>query len=35
MGVLMVVTGVGFLTGAVSGVSVWLLDTFPVLQNIG
>ena len=35
MGVLMVVTGIGFLTGAVSGVSVWLLETFPALQNIG
>ncbi|WP_407147945.1 cytochrome c biogenesis CcdA family protein [Bradyrhizobium sp. ORS 86] len=35
MGVLMVVTGIGFLTGAVSSVSVWLLETFPALQNIG
>ena len=35
MGVLMVITGIGFLTGAVSGVSVWLLETFPALQNIG
>ena len=35
MGVLMVVTGIGFLTGAVSSVSVWLLEAFPALQNIG
>ena len=35
MGVLMIVTGVGFLTGAVSDVSIWLLETFPSLQNIG
>jgi cytochrome c-type biogenesis protein len=35
MGVLMVVTGIGFLTGAVSNVSIWLLETFPALQNFG
>jgi cytochrome c-type biogenesis protein len=35
MGVLLVITGIGFLTGAMSSVSVWLLDTFPALQNIG
>lgn len=35
MGVLMVVTGIGFLTGAVSNVSIWLLETFPALQSIG
>ena len=35
MGVLLVITGIGFLTGAVSSVSVWLLDTFPGLQNFG
>src|SRR4051812_36123140 len=35
MGVLMVITGVGFLTGAVSNVSIWLLETFPALQTIG
>src|SRR6201996_2337678 len=35
MGVLMVVTGIGFLTGAVSSVSIWLLETFPSLQTIG
>ena len=35
MGVLLVVTGIGFLTGAVSNVSVWLLETFPSLQRFG
>jgi cytochrome c-type biogenesis protein len=35
MGVLMVMTGIGFLTGAVSSVSIWLLETFPSLQNFG
>ena len=35
MGVLMVATGIGFLTGAVSSASVWLLETFPVLQSFG
>jgi cytochrome c-type biogenesis protein len=35
MGVLMVLTGIGFLTGAVSDLSIWLLETFPALQNIG
>ncbi|MGA7809567.1 cytochrome c biogenesis CcdA family protein [Bradyrhizobium sp.] len=35
MGVLMIITGIGFLTGAVSSVSIWLLETFPSLQNFG
>ena len=35
MGVLMVITGIGFLTGAVSSVSIWLLETFPALQGFG
>jgi cytochrome c-type biogenesis protein len=35
MGVLMILTGIGFLTGAVSSVSIWLLETFPGLQNFG
>jgi cytochrome c-type biogenesis protein len=35
MGVLMVITGIGFLTGAVSSVSIWLLEAFPALQNFG
>ena len=35
MGVLMVLTGVGFLTGSMSDISIWLLETFPALQNYG
>jgi cytochrome c-type biogenesis protein len=35
MGVLMVLTGVGFLTGSMSNISIWLLETFPALQNFG
>src|SRR5689334_15254573 len=33
MGVLLIVTGIGFLTGAVSNVSSWLLEAFPSLQS--
>ena len=35
MGVLLVATGVVFLTGGMSGISIWLLETFPALQNFG
>lgn len=35
MGVLLVLTGVAFLTGGISWVSIWLLETFPALQNFG
>jgi cytochrome c-type biogenesis protein len=35
MGVLMVLTGVGFLIGSMSSISIWLLETFPALQNFG
>ena len=35
MGVLMIITGIAFLTGAISNASIWLLETFPGLQNIG
>lgn len=35
MGVLLVLTGIAFLTGGVSWVSIWLLETFPALQNFG
>ena len=35
MGVLMVITGIAFLTGTVTNVSIWLLETFPALQNFG
>src|SRR5262249_35363806 len=33
MGVLMIAVGVAFLTGAISNVGVWLLETFPSLQS--
>ena len=35
MGVLMVLTGVGFLTGSITWISIWLLETFPALQSFG
>jgi len=35
MGVLMVLTGIAFLTGSISNASIWLLETFPALQNFG
>jgi cytochrome c-type biogenesis protein len=35
MGALLVLTGVAFLTGTVSDLSYWLLDTFPMLGKIG
>jgi cytochrome c-type biogenesis protein len=35
MGVLLVATGIAFLTGSVSTISIWLLETFPSLQNFG
>ncbi|ACI92606.1 C-type cytochrome biogenesis protein [Afipia carboxidovorans OM5] len=35
MGVLMILVGIAFLTGAVSSFGVWLLETFPALQSIG
>lgn len=35
MGVLMILVGIGFLTGAVTSASIWLLETFPALQNFG
>src|SRR6185312_16375873 len=35
MGALLVLTGVAFLTGSVNQMSVWLLETFPVLGKIG
>ena len=35
MGVLMILVGIGFLTGAVTDVSIWLLETFTELQNFG
>ena len=35
MGALLVLTGVAFLTGNINQMSVWLLETFPVLGKIG
>src|SRR5947208_5388274 len=35
MGVLMIITGIGFLTGTVTNVSIWLLATYTALQNFG
>jgi cytochrome c-type biogenesis protein len=35
VGVLLVVTGIGFLTGAMQNLSSWLLQTFPALANLG
>ncbi len=35
MGALLVLTGIAFLTGSINTVSVWLLETFPVLGKIG
>lgn len=35
MGVLMVVTGIAFLTGSITWLSIWLLETFPALANFG
>ena len=35
MGVLMIVTGVAFLTGTITHVSIWLLETFPALSKFG
>jgi cytochrome c-type biogenesis protein len=35
VGVLLVVTGIGFLTGAMQNFSYWLLQTFPALANLG
>jgi cytochrome c-type biogenesis protein len=35
MGALLVLTGVAFLTGSINQMSVWLLETFPILSKIG
>ena len=35
VGVLLVVTGVAFLTGSMQNISFWLLETFPGLANLG
>lgn len=35
MGVMLVVTGVMFLTGSMNVIAIWLLETFPALATIG
>jgi len=35
MGVLLILTGIAFLTGTVTDASAWLLETFPALGKIG
>jgi cytochrome c-type biogenesis protein len=35
MGALLVLTGIAFLTGSINVMSVWLLETFPMLAKIG
>ena len=35
MGALLVVTGILFVTGQMSAIAFWLLETFPVFQSIG
>jgi cytochrome c-type biogenesis protein len=35
MGALLVLTGIAFLTGSISTVSIWLLEIFPALGKIG
>jgi cytochrome c-type biogenesis protein len=35
MGVLMIVTGIAFLTGTITNVSLWMLETFPALSKFG
>lgn len=35
MGALLVLTGIGFLTGFITSASFWLLETFPALGTIG
>ncbi len=35
MGIFLVVTGVMFLTGGMQRISVWIIETFPALANVG
>ena len=35
MGALLVLTGIAFLTGSISQLSIWLLEAFPALGKIG
>jgi cytochrome c-type biogenesis protein len=35
MGVLLILTGIAFLTGWITNMSFWLLETFPILGRLG
>jgi len=35
MGLLLVLTGIAFLTGSMNIMSFWLIETFPVLGKLG
>ena len=35
MGVMLVLTGIGFLTGSMNALSFWLIETFPALGRLG
>jgi len=35
MGVLLVIVGIALITGAMASFSFWLLETFPILENLG
>ncbi len=35
MGLFLIITGVMFLTGSIQRISVWLIETFPSLANVG
>ena len=35
VGVLLVATGIAFMTGAMTSMSFWLLETFPALAKLG
>lgn len=35
MGVLLILTGIAFLTGGIATASFWLLETFPALGKLG
>jgi cytochrome c-type biogenesis protein len=35
MGLLLVLTGIAFLTGSINIMSIWLLEAFPALGRIG
>jgi cytochrome c-type biogenesis protein len=35
MGLLLILTGIAFLTGSITDASFWLLETFPILSRFG